>query len=105
MNQHSELLDEDESPDREASNAANRIPPDEFLDETWITLSQAARRLRPLRGAKPPNPSTLWRWATKGCRNGRGERVRLELCPEKGPKRTSMRAIWDFLTKINSHLT
>jgi hypothetical protein len=38
------------------------------LTETLRSFAEAARRLPALRRSKPVNPSTLWRWTTRGVR-------------------------------------
>ncbi len=40
-----------------------------------VSLAEAARKHFP----GNPNPSTVWRWATKGHSDGRGGRIRLEI--------------------------
>ena len=48
------------------------------LTETLRSFAEAAQRLPALRRSKPVNPSTLWRWTTRGVRARDGLLVRLE---------------------------
>jgi len=43
-----------------------------------LPLAALAKLLPRVRGRKPPNRSTLYRWATKGLKSRSGRRVRLE---------------------------
>jgi|GEM_PF-7123928 hypothetical protein len=43
-----------------------------------LPLAALAKLLPIVRGSKPPNRSTLYRWATVGLKSRSGERIRLE---------------------------
>jgi hypothetical protein len=43
-----------------------------------LSLSELAKRLPCVRGSKPPNRSTLYRWATVGLKSRSGQRIRLQ---------------------------
>jgi hypothetical protein len=47
-------------------------------DDQLLPLSQLAKLLPVVRGNKPPNRSTLYRWATTGLKSRSGQRIRLE---------------------------
>lgn len=66
------------------------------LSEQIILLSAAARRLPCLRAGRPVNPSTLWRWATKGVRG-----VRLETIRIGATTATSVEALERFIAALN----
>ena len=48
------------------------------LTEKLRSFAEAASRLPALRGGKSVNPSTVWRWTTRGIRARDGRIVRLE---------------------------
>lgn len=52
--------------------------PADLLTETPLPLSAVARTFPGARGAARINPTTVWRWCTKGTRTPDGRRVRLE---------------------------
>jgi hypothetical protein len=68
---------------------------DPLADELF-PLAQAAQRLPRLRGGRPVNPSTLWRWATSGLRG-----VKLEICRVGGVACTSAEALRRFFAELN----
>jgi Protein of unknown function (DUF1580) len=47
------------------------------LNEDTFPFAEAARRLPRLRGNRPVNPATIWRWASHGLRGVRLETVRI----------------------------
>lgn len=47
-------------------------------DDDLLPLSELAKRLPAVRGQRPPNRSTLYRWATVGLKSRGGERIRLD---------------------------
>jgi hypothetical protein len=66
------------------------------LSEHIISLSQAAKLMPRLRCDRPCNPSTIWRWCTRGVRG-----VRLESIRVGGTTATSQEALARFLEAIN----
>ena len=64
--------------------------------ETLRPLAEAARRLPALRGGRPVNPTTLWRWATRGVRSRGGLTVKLETLKVGGTCCTSDEALARF---------
>ena len=66
------------------------IMPIDVHQEELLTLSQAARAVRP-RGAKPLAPSTIWRWHKHGIKG-----VRLETVVIGGKRHTSREALTRF---------
>jgi hypothetical protein len=65
------------------------------LTETVIPFAEAARRLPRLRGDRPVNPSTFWRWASSGLRG-----VVLETCRVGGTRCTSLEAMTRFFAAL-----
>ncbi len=65
-----------------------------LLSEQIVTFSEAAKALPKLNG-KRPHPSTLWRWARKGCRG-----VKLEVRRLGGRFVTSMEALERFSKEL-----
>jgi hypothetical protein len=65
------------------------------LTETVVPFAEAARRLPRLRGDRPVNPATLWRWATSGLRG-----IRLETCRVGGTRCTSLEALARFFAAL-----
>jgi hypothetical protein len=69
--------------------------------ETVLPFSQAARRIPPIRAGRPISPTTIWRWATVGCRAKNGERVRLETIRIGGASCTSLEALQRFFARLS----
>ncbi len=65
-----------------------------LLDESVLTLSEAARALPPLDG-KRPHSSTIWRWARKGLRG-----IKLEVRRIGGRFVTSREALERFSQRL-----
>jgi hypothetical protein len=70
------------------------------LTETLRSFAEAAQRLPALRGGKPVNPSTLWRWTTRGVRARHGVLVRLETIKLGGTCCTSDQALVRFFQAL-----
>jgi hypothetical protein len=70
------------------------------LTEKLRSFAEAARRLPALRGGKPVNPSTVWRWTTRGVRNRDGVLVRLETIKVGGTCCTSDEALVRFFLAL-----
>src|SRR5687767_11570960 len=49
-----------------------------LVQESWISLSQAAKLVPPARLGRPVSASCLWRWFREGVRTADGRRVHLE---------------------------
>lgn len=47
-------------------------------EDELLPLTELATRLPAIRAGKPPNRSTLYRWATKGLKSRAGQCVRME---------------------------
>jgi hypothetical protein len=74
-----------------------------ILDQDLITLAEAAKQLPKIRGQKKPiAPSTLWRWATAGCRAKDGVIVRLEVWQLGNRHCTTMDALERFTARLNA---
>jgi hypothetical protein len=71
------------------------------LTETLRSFAEAARRLPALRAGKPVNPSTLWRWTTRGIRARHGLLVRLESIKIGGTTCTSDQALQRFFHALS----
>jgi hypothetical protein len=69
----------------------------DLLDEGALPLAQAARSLPSLRGGRPVDPSTLWRWSAKGLRG-----VRLEIVRVGGTACTSRAALRRFFAAVEA---
>lgn len=69
-----------------------------LLDETVISLSQAAREVPSLRRGKSTNPVTIWRWARHGVLHSKGN-VRLETLKYAGKTATTRQALRRFLDR------
>jgi len=68
------------------------------LDESLLTLAQAARTLPNLRGnGNGVNAATVWRWAIKGCKG-----VRLETAIIGGIRYTSREALERFVVSTTA---
>ena len=72
------------------------------LTETLRSFAEAARRLPALRRSKPVNPSTLWRWTTRGVRARDGLLVRLEAIKVGGTCCTSDQALQRFFRALSA---
>ena len=72
------------------------------LTETLRSFAEAARRLPALRRSKPVNPSTLWRWTTRGVRARDGLLVRLEAIKIGGTCCTSDQALQRFFHALST---
>ena len=72
------------------------------LTETLRSFAEAARRLPALRAGKPVNPSTLWRWTTRGVRARDGLIVRLESIKVGGTCCTSDEALLRFFHALST---
>jgi hypothetical protein len=68
-----------------------------LLDESLISMAQAAKRFPPYRGGSPTNPSTVWRWVTTGVKLPDGSRLRLEAVRCASRWLTSLEAIGRFV--------
>ena len=71
----------------------------DITHETCLTLSKAAKTLPRVRGGKPPNPLTLYRWATSGLKAKSGKRVFLETEFVGGTRVTSVEALERFFAR------
>jgi hypothetical protein len=69
--------------------------------ETLLSLSQAAKRLPPLRTDRPVSPATVWRWIIKGTRRADGIVVRLEACKIGSRYVTSVEALDRYVQGLN----
>ena len=72
------------------------------LTEKLRSFTEAASRLPSLRGGKSVNPSTVWRWATRGVRARDGVLVRLESLKVGGTCCTSDEALSRFFRALSS---
>jgi hypothetical protein len=70
------------------------------LTEKLRSFAEAAQRLPTLRAGKPVNPSTLWRWTTRGVRTRHGVLVRLETIKLGGTWCTSDQALVRFFRAL-----
>lgn len=68
--------------------------------EKLLSLSALAARLPGHRGKPTVNPSTIFRWITRGVRTAGGEVVRLEAVRLGTSWRTSLEAITRFSAKL-----
>jgi hypothetical protein len=68
----------------------------DLATETIRSFAQLARQLPPNRPNRPVSPSTLWRWATVGCRTKDGRVVRLETVKLGGRSLSSDEALQRF---------
>ena len=71
---------------------------DLLLSETLLTLKQAAREVP----GCPVNPSTVYRWASRGHLLRGGQRVKLEAIRVAGRTFTSRQAITRFIEAQNA---
>ncbi len=72
-----------------------------LLQEDCMSLPEAARKLPPLRGDKPPHRTTLVRWSTDGRRSRTGKRVHLRIWLVGGTNLTSTQALLEFFVQLN----
>jgi hypothetical protein len=72
------------------------------LTEKLRSFAEAARRLPALRGGKPVNPSTVWRWTTRGVRARNGVLMRLESIKVGGTCCTSDEALFRFFHALSA---
>jgi hypothetical protein len=72
------------------------MPVDPLSPDT-LTLAQAARLLPSLRAGRPVDPSTLWRWASRGLHG-----VRLPIVRVGGTACTSREALRKFLADVEA---
>jgi hypothetical protein len=72
------------------------------LGEKLRSFAEAARRLPALRGGKPVNPSTVWRWTTRGVRARDGALIRLESLKVGGTCCTSDQALLRFFRALSA---
>jgi hypothetical protein len=72
------------------------------LTEKLRSFAEAAGRLPALRGGKPVNPSTVWRWTTRGVRARDGIVVRLESIKIGGTGCTSDEALLRFFRALSA---
>jgi hypothetical protein len=72
------------------------------LSEKLRSFAEAAQRLPALRGGKPVNPSTVWRWTTRGVRARTGILVRLEAIRVGGTCCTSDEALRRFFRALSA---
>jgi hypothetical protein len=70
--------------------------------EMLRSFAEAARRLPALRGGKPVNPSSVWRWTTRGVRDRNGVPVRLEAIKVGGTTCTSDEALARFFRALTA---
>jgi hypothetical protein len=69
----------------------------DLLDEDPRPLAQEARDLPRLRGDRPVDPSTLWRWHARGLRG-----VKLEIVRVGGTACTSKLALRRFFERVEA---
>jgi hypothetical protein len=72
------------------------------LTETLRSFAEAAKRLPTLRGSKPVNTSTVWRWTKRGVRARNGVPVRLEAIKVGGTCCTSDQALLRFFRALSA---
>jgi hypothetical protein len=72
--------------------------------ETGLSLVEAARTIPPSRGGRPTNPSTIFRWITRGTTGPAGEKVRLEAVRRPSGWLTSAEAIARFFAALTPDL-
>ena len=72
------------------------------LTEKLRSFAEAAGRLPALRAGKSVNPSTVWRWTTRGVRARNGVLVRLESIKVGGTCCTSDEALLRFFHALSA---
>jgi Protein of unknown function (DUF1580) len=75
-----------------------------IMNETLITLSQAAKRMPPSRNGSPVSFNCILRWVKKGSRGPDGERVRLEAVKVGGRLLTSREALGRFAHRLTPQI-
>jgi hypothetical protein len=83
------------------SNARSIAMAINALTEKLRSFAEAASRLPALRGGKAVNPSTVWRWTTRGVRARNGELIRLECLKVGGTCCTSDEALLRFFRALS----
>jgi hypothetical protein len=73
----------------------------DLLNETLISFAAVGDRI-PGRNGRRLNPTTPWRWATKGARTPTGGVVRLEVVRCGGRTLTSVEAVRRFLDRLTA---
>lgn len=74
----------------------------DFDPQQFVSLGVARRTLIPHLKGKPVAPSTLWRWAHKGCRAGDGSVVRLALTYIGGTPMVNAAAVQQFFDELTA---
>jgi hypothetical protein len=77
----------------------------DIFRERLISLSHAARRFPGTNGGECVSPSTLWRWAMKGCRVAGGHRVKLKVVRAGVRWFTTESAIAEFMEALSTSPT
>ena len=72
------------------------VPAPSLLNESIVSMAQAARRLPPFRSDRPVSPTTIWRWLTVGVRLPDGTKLKLEGLRLGGRWVTSVEALTRF---------
>jgi Protein of unknown function (DUF1580) len=72
----------------------------QILKEQTMSFANAATILPPCRGGKPPHPSTIFRWASRGVIGPGGARIRLEAVRLGATWITSAEAIERFCAAL-----
>jgi hypothetical protein len=75
-----------------------------MLDETTLSLSQAAKLFPPFRAGRPVHSATLCRWILRGARSPDGSVVRLEAVRRPAGWLTSKQAVQRFLDRLTPRL-
>jgi hypothetical protein len=78
--------------------------PKSLLDETLVTLYEAARRLPPARRGRPVSFSCVLRWITDGIPGPDGQRVKLEAVRLGGRWLTSQEALARWAERLTPRL-
>ena len=74
-----------------------------LLAETLQSFSEAAKKIPAYRGtAEHADPSTVFRWANRGCRAADGSLVKLQVVRVGGRYLTSVEAIQRFFESLNT---
>ncbi|HYW80087.1 MAG TPA: DUF1580 domain-containing protein [Thermoguttaceae bacterium] len=72
----------------------------DIASETVVTLTNATDHLPVRRAGKQPHPSTIFRWAQRGCKG-----IRLESIQVGGTKCTSVEALQRFFDRLTNPYT
>ena len=84
-----------------SNSAARPIRTIDLRREPAVSLARAAKLPELARDGRSPNPSTIFRWASRGiARNGR--RVVLETVQQGGTRVTTRSAIGRFLEELSA---